>query len=138
MRAYYVLLMTAAALLVGSHPSLAATASDQSNLAKAAAGVNDESENRFLRAHKTVDDDDEYGNEIADYEKEERSKLPKFTALEKSQLSNQKTMYETFPKWLGMYSPSDIWTRLRLDKAKNAKYRDIYDRFVVYRKDMGH
>ncbi|KAG7375524.1 hypothetical protein PHYBOEH_002449 [Phytophthora boehmeriae] len=118
MRAYYVLLMTAAAVFVGSHPSLAATASDQSKLAKAAAGVNGESENRFLRAHKAADDGDEYENEIADYE-EERGKLPKFTMFEKSLLSNQRTM-------------------LRLDKAKNAKYRDIYDRFVVYRKDMGH
>ncbi|KAG7393067.1 hypothetical protein PHYBOEH_006190 [Phytophthora boehmeriae] len=98
MRALYVLLMTAAALLVGSHVSLAATTSDQSNLVNTSAGVNDGSENRFFRAHRTPDGDGNDENEIADYEKEERGKLPKFTAFEKSQHSNQKTMYETFPK----------------------------------------
>ncbi|KAG7398496.1 hypothetical protein PHYBOEH_010953 [Phytophthora boehmeriae] len=137
MRPYYTLLVAAAVLLVGSNASLTVTASDQPKLVKHTAVDDEESGNRFLRVRNTVDDDDDYGSEIADYEEEERGKLPKFSSFQKSQLSNQRTMYEAFPGWLKKYSPSDIWSMLRLDKAKNAKYRDIYDRFVVYRRDMG-
>ncbi|KAG7398341.1 hypothetical protein PHYBOEH_011249 [Phytophthora boehmeriae] len=152
MRVYYILLVAAATLLFRSEAASAISVSGQTKSTSIASGNQVQPINghaagnakRFLRFHKMADDDydddenEEISSEEEEEEEEERGKLVKFTKAERNALLNENTMWAAFPKWFGKYSPSTIWDKLSLDKAKNQKYRDIYDKFKVYSRDKGH
>ncbi|KAL4156334.1 hypothetical protein PRNP1_005366 [Phytophthora ramorum] len=135
MRVCYALLAIATTLLVGGE---AATASGQTQLSKVTSVDSVQATGRFLRSHRTIEEEDDEDS-LDGFDEEEEERKPLFDAARlDAALKNNTKMSKLFKRWsANNYSATEVAAKIGVDVngAFNQKYSNLYMGYLSHLKD---